>query len=546
MSDPPASSRRPSLEPRPPGRFFRVVRTPGATNGPSAVTPDATWKRRTAAALTLLSLSFAFRVPALVNASATNSDAAVVGLQAMHILDGERSALLWGSGYQTSADAFVAAAFFKAMGPTPLALMLSALSLHVVLTWLVFATLRRHFRPWTSVLLSLPLVFSPASVHTYALYPPRQAALTLAVAAFWAIDGAGSSSQLGRVRVWLFAGGAFMMLAVAADPYPLLLVPVATAFASLVAGVPAQRGVARLGVLPFFVGAAAGLAPFLLLRRAAGAGAGPLGLTTEMLAHHFDLLVAECLPWALSYKVYVAHSAIDYRPWDAPLAFRIVAIAGALVVIMVAIYGLVAIFLRGIPWAVRRLGFAGALAFPTAIVGFLLSVMVMDHFSMRYLVVLTLMLPFAAAPATHVLGPKRFALVVAPHLVASAICGWLGYGTFVRGFLPVRLSAELADDHALRAALEPRGIRYAVADYWAAYRLTFLHRERIVVVPRNPAEDRHPGYRKAWEGERMFAYVHDPQRSRETVEDAEQELRAAHAKVEKTKIGRLTVFVVER
>ena len=66
-------------------------------------------RRSTALAAFVLVLgSYLFRLPPLLNARSTNSDAAIVGLQAMHILRGERSAFLWGSGYQTSADAWVA------------------------------------------------------------------------------------------------------------------------------------------------------------------------------------------------------------------------------------------------------------------------------------------------------------------------------------------------------------------------------------------------------------------------------------------------------
>ena len=82
--------------------------------------------------LALLAASYAFRLPPLLNARSTNSDAAVVGLQAMHMLRGELSPFLWGSGYQTSADSLVAARFFAVLGPSPLVLMLSALTLHVV------------------------------------------------------------------------------------------------------------------------------------------------------------------------------------------------------------------------------------------------------------------------------------------------------------------------------------------------------------------------------------------------------------------------------
>ena len=44
-----------------------------------------------AASVTLLVASYLFRLPPLLNARSTNSDAAVVGLQAMHILRGEHS-----------------------------------------------------------------------------------------------------------------------------------------------------------------------------------------------------------------------------------------------------------------------------------------------------------------------------------------------------------------------------------------------------------------------------------------------------------------------
>src|SRR5215510_2802496 len=50
-------------------------------------------------------LSVLFRIPPLLNARGVNSDAAVVGLQALHILQGEWSWFLWGAPYQASFDA---------------------------------------------------------------------------------------------------------------------------------------------------------------------------------------------------------------------------------------------------------------------------------------------------------------------------------------------------------------------------------------------------------------------------------------------------------
>ncbi len=510
-------------------------------------------------ALLLLAASYAFRLPPLLNARSTNSDAAVVGLQAMHMLRGELSPFLWGSGYQTSADAAVAALFFSVLGPSPAVLMLSALTLHVVATYLVFATLRRRFDGWLALLCTAPMILSPSSVHSYALYPPRQLSLTLALAAFWAIDRAAATrttmstvtstvaatSSSARVR-WLAAGGLLATLGVSADPYPMLLLPLIGLYALLVAwDVDGGRAIAkRLSAAA--LGAAVGLVPFVVIHRLPGAKSGPMGLTTSMLEHHWRLLVDECLPWALSYKVYVARNAMDYHPWDAPSSFHALGVMGALLLGGMVAFGLAAPLRRELPPDVRRLGFVGALTFPLAIGAFLVSVMVMDHFSMRYLAVLTLMTPFAVAPAAKVLGPRRLALVLGPHLLASAIAGWVGYGPFVRGPMPVTETPELRDDYTLRDLLRARHLRFATADYWASYRLTYLFREEIIVVPSNAAEDRHAAYRRAFEAEPVFAYVYDPGRSREDLAAAEHELVASSARVERTTAGSLTVFIVER
>jgi hypothetical protein len=503
--------------------------------------PDRGGAGHTVAAIGILVLlSYAYRLPALLNARLTNSDAAIVGLQAMHVLEGEFSAFLWGSGYQTSADAFVAAAFFLAGGPTPLMLMLSALTLHVIATILVFATLRRRFTAWSALLLTMPVVLSPASVHTYALYPPRQLSITLAIASMWAIHGASRKSG-GRAAALIGLGGAFYGLAVSADPYPLVLAPIVLGYALL-----ASLGRLMCQVPTFGIGLLAGIVPFALLRGASGAQHGPLGLTTAVIRHNWDLLVRECLPWALSYKVYSAKTAMDYAPWNAPLPVEAVQLTGAIVVGAIVLYGLFAIRSKVVPRSTRHLGFAGAMAYPVTIGAFLVSVMVMDHFSMRYLAVLTLMLPFAAAPVAHTLGGPRFAVLIAPHLVASSLCGWLGYGPFVRGPIPVLDSPDLRDDYAVFDHLRAQGITYAQADYWASYRLTFLFSERLVVVPTNPSEDRYPPYRRAFEAAPVFAYVFDPNRSREDINEVERKLKEEHAALDKAQVGGRTVFVVTR
>ena len=503
-------------------------------------------RRKSAAALAVLVLaSYLFRLPPLLNARSTNSDAAVVGLQAMHVLHGEYSAFLWGSGYQTSADAFVAAGFFAILGSTPLALMLSSLTLHVLATAIVFATLRRRFPPWGSFVLTLPLVVSPSSVHTYALYPPRQLSITLAIAALSALHRASSTPiRSSRGALWLAASGMIYGLAISADPYPMVLAPIVLGYGIVISLDRSVTGHTNPCLPLFGLGSLLGLVPFALLRLTPNAKAGPLGLSTTVISHNWDLLTQECLPWALSYKVYYAHDVMDYRPWAPPIAIQAIQLTGAIIVAALIVFALVVAFNQTIPRPIRSLGAAGAMACVVTVSAFLVSVMVMDHFSMRYLAMLTLMLPFAAAPAAHVLGAKRFAVLLAPHLVASSLCGWVGYGPFVHGPLPVSETPELRDDYALFTLLRTRGITYAEADYWASYRLTFLFGERIVVVPTNPSEDRYPPYRQSFEVEPLFAYVFDPGRSRERLDEVERMLGASV--VEKTHAGGDTVFIVKR
>jgi hypothetical protein len=104
----------------------------------------------------------------------------------------------------------------------------------------------------------------------------------------------------------------------------------------------------------------------------------------------------------------------------------------------------------------------------------------------------------------------------------------------------------MTDDLALEELLRARGVTHAVADYWASYRLTFLWRERVIVVPKNPGEDRYRPYREALERAPRFAYIHDRGRSREQAADAEKELRARYGELETVRAGGHTAWIVGR
>jgi len=493
--------------------------------------------------LVVLALSIAFRLPALINAAGTNSDAAVVGLQAMHLLRGEWSPFLWGSGYQTSADSVVAAIVFLFTGPSPLALMASTLAGHVALTWLVFDAVRKRLPAWTAAVVVAPLVFTPDPVHTYVLYPPRQASITLVFLAFWLIQGASASR---RPRARLAAGGAVATFAVYADPYALLFLPAQALLAGLVlVDLRRDRGELLRRAGAFVAGALVGLVPYQMLLRHPLATRGQTSLRLDVLRHNLDLLIDPCLPWLLSTKVYAARQMSDYQPWEAGAGYHAFQVLAAAIFALGIASGAALFFVRRIPRELRRLGLVGAAMAPATIGGFLLSPMVMDHFSSRYLASIILCAPFALAPAAYLLQGRRFAIALAPYLISAAVSGWVSYRPFTLATHP-----SLAVDARLGEALRARGIRYAVADYWASYRLTLLWREAPIVVPKNEAEDRFKPYRVAFEAAPVVAYIHDAYRSRENLDETEAKIRKGETgfepRYERFVEGSFTVLILKR
>lgn len=508
----------------------------------------------------LVIASFAFRLPALVNAEGTNADAAVVGLQAMHILRGEHAAFLWGSGYQTAADSYVAAAYFAILGPTGLALRLSTLIDHVVLTLAVFGILARRLRPAVAALLCAALVFTPATMHTYILYPPRQLAITLSFAGLWLADGAAfgdPASRLRRSRLARFAAGAALgTLACAADPYTLLFLPVWGVWALGIAfdSWPGEAGGAlRLGlrrVLAGALGALAGAVPYLLLLTAARHTEGTLSLDWADVPRRYALLADECFPALLSTRVYSYAPDGTWGPYPFSRSFQALQHVGAWLFLAAIASGLGLAFVRRIPWSTRRIGLAGAVCLPLTLAAFLSSRMVMDRHSSRYLVAIVLFAPFALAPLAHLLRGLRLSIALAPYLVSAAVSGWTAFRPWCDGLRIDPAWGRHEEEWALFHALEERHIRFAIADYWSSYRLTFLWREAILVVPKAVSEDRYPPHREAFSRADRVAYIHDPERCNESPDDVAAAIAAGKTPFQPTferlRFGTFTAFVLTR
>lgn len=522
-------------------------------------------KKAAYARAAIVFLSFGFRLPELVHAREVNSDAAIVGLQAMHLARGELSAFLWGSGYQSAADAYWAVPFFAVLGPTPVALVLSALTLHTIATLAVFSFAERHAKlarlpnpAFAAALLSLPLVFTTAAIHTYALYPPRQLSITCAMLALVLADRAVSGK-----RPWLaFAGAGFLAsFACAADPYALVFAPL-VALSVLAASLDTEDGSRlslsrasvtlagkRLGVGA--LGAALGLVPLLLLWRSSGAKLGVTNTDSSRFAHNLELFTRECGPWAFGSKSYYARHMMDYAPWEPPASYTLFAKGAAC--IFLAFFpaaALLSLFAKHLPYATRRAGVVGFVALPLTLYGFMTSVMVMDHFSMRYLASVPLLVPFALAPLLATLGPRKLAGLLAPTLVAAGVSGWVSFGPDVDGPFVARRTPGLTDEERVTAFLGERGVESAMADYWTSYRVSFVTAEKLRVVPTHAAQDRYAPYRRTFEAAGKVAYLIDPLRTGESADAVAEALAKGElvgkGRVERASVGRFTVFVVDR
>ncbi|HEY2409989.1 MAG TPA: hypothetical protein VGI10_28495 [Polyangiaceae bacterium] len=495
--------------------------------------------------LACFALATAHAWPELINAHELHSDAAIVGLQARHLFHGEWSWFLWGSGYQTSLDSVVAALYFLLLGKGPLALTLSTFGGHLLLVLCAYLTLVRRYTRWQAALLVLPLCVVTGPLHIYMFSPPRQAALTLVFFAIWLIDGAPAARRPARA---LALGGAVAGLACLGDPYALVFLPGLAVFLALSAwqGDPPLR-LARAA--SGFAGGLLGIFPAWLLRQSPQASHGVFGLTSGMLSHNLDLLWHVCLPYLLAVSVYFSNET-GLHTWQPPTWFHWLQLVGAATLLGGIVWGGVSVALARLPFERRRLAALGATTLPVTLVAFALSVMVMDRLSARYLVAIVLTAPFALGPALDALGSKRFALALTPWLLSSMVAGWLAHGADLAGIWPVRHDPRTSDETALRAALRARDLERGLADYWVAYRLTFLYDEEVVIAPWHANLDRYPPYRQLVGAAHRVAYIYDPWRSKEDLATREASITHAETEflpnLEKFTAGRYTVLVLTR
>ena len=505
-----------------------------------------TWNRDTAGSwCVFLAIFIFFRIPALINAGDVNSDGAITGLQARHMLRGEWSWLHWGRVYLTSLDSLMAAPLFAIFGASAFTLMLATLCGQLTGASLVYAVVRRRVGRWAGIVPMLPIVLATMAFNIYLFFDIRQWCLATALAGFWLLDGASAS----RYPLPRYAAGVFVgMMAMFIDLFAVQFIAGLGVFAFLCA-LDEHRGTLQLLKRLAVLGAAAvaAMATISSLRALAHVSTERASWSIDHIPGNSRLLFDTCLPWVIGTKVFYVGNEPRNELWNPPAFFSAVQSLGALVLVAGTVFGGVSLCMRRMPWKVRRTGVGGAVVALTALAGFLVTATATDIYGARLLAPMLLTLPFALTPAAFYLRGWRFPVAFSPYIVSAAVACWVSYGTFVRGILPVRVPrGTAAEEEDVAKALRERGVHYAGAHYWVAYRLTFLYGEDPIVVPVD-SEDRYPPYRAAFDvasKTEPTAYIFHPWWPYLSLADYEQRFRQSGTRFEKLKIHDFTVFVV--
>ncbi len=448
----------------------------------------------------LLAAAVTFRIPPLLNVNSVNSDTAVVGLQALHALRGEHQRVLWGTSYQGSLEVELVAVLLRVL-PFDLATILavSALLGHLALVVAFYVLARKRLTPALAGLCAALVVYCPDPLNFLTWSPPRIWAFALFV---WAIAILDRALERQRVLATI-AGGALVGVAYYSDLFLTLMLPGVMAFsvAKLWPHPDRRRSalLALLGTGAFFGGA------FLCWsRQMQGPRAGELSLGHLQTA--WNLFADECLPIALGFRVYLTPDGFGRVLLAPSVLLRV--LSG------LALLGMFGLLLGGLRRAWRdRLG-AGPLVLlgvgwcGVAVVGFLSTGRAQDLMNARYLNPLVLSLPVLAAAALAGARRSRMALAAGAVIVSAhfATAGWRAYGPWVDGLTPVRDPvASGNDERRVLAELHARGVTFALADYWLAYRFMLLDGERLPIVP--TYGDRYPSMRMGVFEEGMRAVI---------------------------------------
>lgn len=456
--------------------------------------------RRSAQLLTYIAvatLTIVARLPFLLRADRFfNSDEAVEGLMARHVLQGEYPLFLWGQRYKGVPEVYLSSAVFHWI-PTADAsvIALKAVTLVCFATFvcLNFAMLERTCSRAVAWIATALLVAGPPSLVFGSLSGSAEIVMTFI---------AGSVMCLG-VDAWRRTGSQWGLVAAsAAVGFGLwvqhyILYYVAALALTLIIHTPEMRERVQTIVAsrPLRMRWMRWV-PVLLLAFLGGYSPAIVGLASSHgpLAPAPILDLAELRASLSPIAREVVPIVFGFRsPSTAPLG---VPSWSALVLVIVLVVSFVAIRRRPYTLFFHRFVL-------TSPILFLASGSFIDAQSYRYLMPMHAALPVVyAVGIEHVLRANRAAGVV---LLTSLLAVFiLGQVNWYRQLEPDRESVAIVD------CLDRAGIRAAFADYWLSYKLMFLVGERITLAPVNGV-DRYPPYTATVRAQRSAVTIARPQ-----------------------------------
>jgi len=127
-------------------------------------------RNRQLIALSLAALAIAVRLPFLVSGKMPfDSDEAVEGLMALHLLNGEFPAFFWGQAFKGVPEVYAAAGAFALFGSSVVTLKSVTLAFFAAYVAVNFALLDKIARRWVAVAASLLLIFAPPALVLWSL-----------------------------------------------------------------------------------------------------------------------------------------------------------------------------------------------------------------------------------------------------------------------------------------------------------------------------------------------------------------------------------------
>ena len=503
--------------------------------------------RRFLQLLLIAALVIVGRAPFLLHSDRFfDSDEAVEGLMASHVLRGEHPAFLWGQNYKGVPEVYLAAAVFAITGPSVVALKSVTLACFALFVCLQYVLVERLFSRAIAWMATAFLVLCPPSLVLWSLSANAEVVMTLLAGTvmclgidIWRRTGsraafltasaaAGFGLWVHQYIIYYWVGLGLAILhslpqrrkilgyLVAGREMPAWLRAL-TAFVAAVAVAYLALGAAAfvtggfdLGVLGIRIGVhhpqklwniAAGLLVVVALART-------LSLSIRPNSPMSSLAYAAALAFAVGYAPALAAYATGGG--SPPIARAdlagVVAAASPIVrQILPIVVGLRSPstgwlhvpFWLGLPLvfaivasfvALRERPFTPLFHFIVVMapVIFLLSGAVVDAQSYRYL------MPVSGAFAVVLaLGVwrvfRRSRVAGAVSLAMILILFGLEQRAWYRELRPDTQSGAIIN------CLDRAGVSAAFADYWLSYKLTFLTGERIVVAPNNGI-DRYPPY----------------------------------------------------